>query len=269
MTSRSETVTAGPAELTTSAGPAESTASGPAGSTATGPDVTGTGEPSVGEPGTGGPSVGGPGGGDVADGPGRRGPGTGLLALGVVLGLVLGLAAGLLAPNLFKPGDDSAEAGFARDMSTHHAQAVEMSILAHERATDPDVRTLAADIALTQQAQIGTMQTWLKTWGLNPTGSQPRMAWMPEGTAMVRNGLMPGMATDQQRTELRAATGRDFDVLFLKLMLDHHIGGIHMAEAVTEASDDDQVTALAQSMINGQQKEIQLIQSLLGKLGAR
>jgi uncharacterized protein (DUF305 family) len=205
----------------------------------------------------------------IGPGPGRRGPGTALIALAILLGLVLGFAAGLLAPGLFRPGDTSAEAGFARDMSSHHAQAVEMSILAHEKSTDPDVRTLAADIALTQQAQIGTMQAWLKTWKLNPTGSKPRMAWMPDAAGAVKNGLMPGMATDAQRAELRAATGRDFDVLFLRLMRDHHIGGIHMAEAILDRSDDDQVTALAESMVAGQQKEIALIPSLLDKFGAR
>jgi len=216
-----------------------------------------------------GPTTGGPTDGVDADGPGRRGPGTGLLALGVVLGLLLGLAAGLLAPGLFRPGNDSPEAGFARDMSTHHAQAVEMSILAHEKTSDPDVRTLAADIALTQQAQIGTMQTWLKTWGLSPTSSQPRMAWMPDGAGAVKDGLMPGMATDAERAQLRAATGRDFDILFLRLMRDHHLGGIHMAQGVIELTDDEQVTALAQSMVNGQKKEIELINSLLIRLGAQ
>ena len=38
-----------------------------------------------------------------------------------------GYAGGLLTPPLTRPGDDSVEAGFARDMTTHHAQAVEMS----------------------------------------------------------------------------------------------------------------------------------------------
>ncbi|MGI5212241.1 DUF305 domain-containing protein [Plantactinospora sp. CA-290183] len=199
---------------------------------------------------------------------GRRGYGVVWLALAIVVGLLLGYAGGLLTPGLLRPGDTSPEAGFARDMSTHHAQAVEMAILAHEKATDPDVRIVAADIALTQQAQIGMMRTWLRTWNLNPTGSQPRMAWMPQGTEMVRSGLMPGMATDAERAQLRAATGRDFDVLFLRLMRNHHIGGIHMAEAILDLSDDEQVTALAESMKSGQQKEIALIDSLLAKLGA-
>ncbi|WP_456238610.1 DUF305 domain-containing protein [Plantactinospora veratri] len=200
-------------------------------------------------------------------GSGRWSAGTAALALAILLGLLLGFAGGLLAPGLLRPGDSSPEAGFARDMSSHHAQAVEMAILAHEKAADPDVRVLAADIALTQQGQIGVMQTWLKEWGLGPTGRQPRMAWMPDAAGAVKNGLMPGMATDAQRAELRAATGRDFDALFLKLMLDHHLGGIHMAEGILDLSDDEQVTEMAESMVAGQKKEIELVRSLQGRIG--
>jgi uncharacterized protein (DUF305 family) len=203
-----------------------------------------------------------------ATGDGHRHFSTRWVALGVVVGLLLGVAVGLLIPGLSRPGDTSAEAGFARDMSTHHAQAVEMGMLAQEKATDPDVRTLGADIALTQQAQIGIMQTWLRDWQLSPTGSQPRMAWMPDGAGSIRDGLMPGMATDAQRAQLRAATGRDFDILFLQLMLNHHLGGIHMAQAALDLSDNEQVRSLAGAMVAGQQKEITAIQALLNKLGA-
>lgn len=194
--------------------------------------------------------------------------GTAWLALAVVVGLLLGYAGGLLTPVLTRPGDASAEAGFARDMSTHHAQAVEMAMLAHQKASDPDVRQLAADIALTQQAQVGMMRTWLHEWHLDPTGTQPRMAWMPEGSAGLKDGLMPGMATDAEREQLRTATGRDFDILFLKLMRTHHLGGIHMADGVLELSDDDEVRELAQTMVNGQKGEIDVIQAFLTRLGA-
>lgn len=68
---------------------------------------------------------------------------------------------GLLAPIGRTPGDASADAGFARDMATHHAQAVEMAMIVHSRTDDPEVATLAMDIALTQQSQIGIMRTWL------------------------------------------------------------------------------------------------------------
>ncbi|MFY1636564.1 DUF305 domain-containing protein [Solwaraspora sp. WMMB335] len=207
--------------------------------------------------------------GDGAGGTGSRGRfGTAWLAAAVVVGLLLGYAAGLLTPGLLRPGDTAPEAGFARDMSTHHAQAVEMSMLALERSENPAVRTLAGDIALTQQAQIGMMQTWLREWGLEPTGTRPRMDWMEvAGEWAVVDGLMPGMATDAQRAELREASGPDFDRLYLSLMLTHHLGGIHMADGVLELSDDDEVRWLAETMVNGQQKEIELIRTLQSQVG--
>jgi uncharacterized protein (DUF305 family) len=193
---------------------------------------------------------------------------TGRVALAFLVGLVLGLVAGLLVPALTRPGDDSAEAGFVRDMSTHHAQAVEMGMIAYQKASDPEVRTLGGDIAATQQAQIGMMQSWLRGWKLDPTGSQPRMAWMPDAAGSVRDGLMPGVATDAEMATLRAATGKDVDVQFLTLMRQHHLGGIHMARGVLEMSDNDDVTWLAQTMVDGQQAEIAVIQSLLDKVRA-
>jgi uncharacterized protein (DUF305 family) len=189
------------------------------------------------------------------------------LIFGIVFGLLLGFVGGLLSRQLRAPDDSSVEAGFARDMSSHHAQAVELAMLAHEKASDQEVRDVGADIALTQQAQIGMMQTWLREWNLSPTGTQPRMEWMPDGGGDLRDGLMPGMATDAERAQLRAATGREFDILFLRLMRQHHLGGIHMAEAAVAESDNFDVDWLAQTMVDGQRREITDLTALLTRLG--
>ncbi len=45
---------------------------------------------------------------------------------------------------------------------------------------------------------------------------------------------MPGMATKSQIEELRAASGREAEVLYLKLMTAHHRGGVHMAEGCVQ-----------------------------------
>lgn len=182
----------------------------------------------------------------------------------LIVGLLLGAAIGYLLPRATTatPGDDSPEAGFARDMSTHHAQAVEMGMIAFARAADPDVRIMARDIALTQQGQIGMMQSWLQQWKLDPTGSTAPMAWMPDAAGSVRNGLMPGMATPAQIQELRTATGKAQDTLFLRLMVQHHLGGIHMAQEIVRVSDDDQVTDMAQIAIDSQQRELTDMRSL-------
>jgi uncharacterized protein (DUF305 family) len=186
----------------------------------------------------------------------------------LVLGLLLGAAIGYLIPRGSSPADNSAEAGFARDMSTHHTQAVEMGMIAYTRASNADVRTMARDIALTQQGQIGMMQAWLQEWNLSPTGSQAPMAWMPDGAASVRDGLMPGMATPAELAQLRTATGLDEDRLFLRLMIQHHLGGIHMAQAVVGTSEEKEVTAAAQLAIDNQQRELTDMQALEKTLGA-
>ncbi|MFF5174947.1 DUF305 domain-containing protein [Micromonospora sp. NPDC000089] len=201
---------------------------------------------------------------------GRRAAGRyGVLALAaaVVVGLLLGYAGGLLTPKLTRPGDTSAEAGFARDMSTHHAQAVEMGLIAFQRGTDPEVRQIGGDIATGQQGEIGTMQAWLRSWGLDPTGSQERMAWMPDGPALMHDGLMPGVATADEMAALRAAQGRQLDVLFLKMMIKHHLGGIHMLDGVLDEGHDDEVLRVAQVMKNTQQTDLTNMNNALKRLG--
>jgi uncharacterized protein (DUF305 family) len=154
-------------------------------------------------------------------------------------------------------------------MITHHSQAVDMAMMAFRQGHLPEVRTLGLDIALGQQTQIGTMYRWLEEWRLLPTGSRPRMAWMPHGTGAPADGLMPGMATDDELARLSGLTGSDFDVLFLRLMLRHHLGGIHMVDGVLARSDRDEVVVLARRMKQGQRAEADVLRGVLVKLGAR
>lgn len=188
----------------------------------------------------------------------------------MVLALVVGFAVGALVTSGGKPGDNSAEAGFARDMSTHHNQAIKMAMLAYTRVDDNELRGVAYDIALEQQLEVGTMNAWLTEWNLTATGDKPAMSWMPDGSAAeVKNGLMPGMATDAQITQLQNSSGHAADVLFCQLMLRHHLGGIHMIDGVLQVSKNKQVTDLAKNMKTAQQSEVNLFQRKLTELGAQ
>ncbi|MEU4479978.1 DUF305 domain-containing protein [Micromonospora sp. NPDC023966] len=199
--------------------------------------------------------------------PGVRRFGVLALAAAVVVGLLLGYAGGLLTPTLTRPGENSPEAGFARDMTAHHSQAVAMGLLAFRQGQDPEVRQIGGDIATGQQGEIGTMQTWLRSWQLDPTGDRPPMAWMPEGAGAVKNGLMPGMATPEEMAKLRAATGHEFDVLFLQMMIRHHVGGVHMIDGILDQGHDDDVLAVAQVMKNTQQTDLANLSAALKRLG--
>jgi uncharacterized protein (DUF305 family) len=182
--------------------------------------------------------------------------------------LFIGYAVGWYTPRLTTPGTDSAEAGFARDMAEHHAQAVEMGMIAYQKASTPEVRSLGGDIAITQQGQIGVMNTWLKEWGLNPNSSKPPMSWMPDGQRALNGNLMPGMATRDEIAKLRSATGKNVDILFCQYMLRHHLGGLHMIDGVLSMNPTSEVRDLAETMQRNQSGEIPVLQNLLTNLGS-
>jgi len=162
------------------------------------------------------------------------------------------------------PGDSSVDAGFARDMSTHHAQAVEMAGIARDKTGDERIRTLATDITLTQQAQIGQMRGWLDVWGLSSTGTEPAMSWMGHPT----EGRMPGMATPEEINRLREASPEEADRLFLRLMIPHHRAAVPMAEAALEQSGSPEVENLARTIATSQKAEIQVMEDMLRERGA-
>lgn len=80
---------------------------------------------------------------------------------------------------------------------------------------------------------------------------------------------MPGMATDTELDALRAATGRDAEVLFLKLMTPHHEAGVEMARAAAGSADTDEIRNLAAGMVRGQQSEIALMADMLKERGSK
>ncbi|WP_371786506.1 DUF305 domain-containing protein [Streptosporangium subroseum] len=189
--------------------------------------------------------------------------------------LVIAVAAfglGVLRP--WPPADTSAEAGFARDMqAAHHAQAVRMSMIVRDRTSDAETQMLAYDIALSQQQQIGQIYAWLEMWALPQASLDPPMAWMRRGhqsmTGMKPQGLsMPGMATAAQLRQLEQANKRKAEVLFLQLKIPHHRGGVQMAQAALNATDQPQVRRLAASIVAAQNSELDLMRRMLTARGA-
>ncbi|MBA3369505.1 MAG: DUF305 domain-containing protein [Geodermatophilaceae bacterium] len=168
------------------------------------------------------------------------------------------------------PAAQSVDAGFSRDMSTHHRQAVLMAGLARDRSADSEVALIAYDIETTQLNQLGQMQGWLSMWGLSQSTGEP-MSWMGGRGDMDMSGsgpgLMPGMASVEELDDLRAADAVDFDVLFLQLMIRHHQGGTQMASYAAEHAEVAAVETLARSIANAQAAEIETLTDMLTARG--
>ena len=171
----------------------------------------------------------------------------------------------------YQPTDASIDAGFARDMITHHDQAVQMAQVARDHSTDPAVRLIAFDIETQQIGQIGQMRGWLQTWGLPEQTDREHMAWMGGAAPHVHDAgsgaVMPGMATTAEMAKLRSLSGKALDVYFLQLMIRHHQGGVPMAQYGGAQAHVDYVRDLASKIVSAQTSEVAAMEQMLRERG--
>jgi uncharacterized protein (DUF305 family) len=86
-----------------------------------------------------------------------RGTGSGMMGMGQdMMSMKTDLNALKQAPDFDRE--------FVRQMIPHHQMAVKMAQMALERATHPEIRTLAQSIITSQSAEIVQMQGWQQAW---------------------------------------------------------------------------------------------------------
>jgi uncharacterized protein (DUF305 family) len=167
------------------------------------------------------------------------------------------------------PGAGSVDVGFLQDMRYHHDQAVQMSMAYLEKPApqqDPILRTIATEILLGQQLEAGAMVQLLHDYGQPDSNeSGVGMAWMSMPVPIAQ---MPGMATTDQLSALSAATGPAADRLYSQLMIDHHLGGIDMAEYAAAHVKEKAVRVLAESDVKSQQGDVVELRQILQRLPA-
>jgi uncharacterized protein (DUF305 family) len=170
------------------------------------------------------------------------------------------------APDI--PTASSVDVGFVRDMVVHHSQAVTLAMIVVQRSSVPAVRVMAEEIAKTQQREAGTMTGWLQQWGLAVSTTAPAMSWMrhPSTAAAGADPPMPGMATRHDVARLAVTRGQRADLLFCRLMLAHHLGGLHMINDVIARGNRPEVIALAEQMRTAQERDVNQLNRLLAQL---
>lgn len=189
--------------------------------------------------------------------------GLGALAVGIIIGHRDG------SDHASRFPDESApEVGFVRDMAVHHAQAVEMADAIRIRSQDPALITLATDIELGQQGQIGRFYGWLDQWGLPASSSEVPMAWAGvEAMPGMPGAAMPGMASRDAVHQLSEVPTADAEVQFLQLMIGHHRGALVMAQAILPLTNREDITRVAKAVVASQTAEIDAMNNLLAARG--
>ncbi|MFC5826815.1 DUF305 domain-containing protein [Nonomuraea insulae] len=148
------------------------------------------------------------------------------------------------------PTANAADITYAQNMVVHHRQAMDMSLLAPSRADSAKLKSLADRIQAAQGPEIQFMTTWLRE----------QEQQVPDHHA-AHDG-MPGMATPEQIEALKAAKGKDFDRMFLQLMINHHLGAIKMSEQVLTGGSHIRIEELANEISVEQTAEIRRMQEM-------
>jgi uncharacterized protein (DUF305 family) len=188
------------------------------------------------------------------------------IALGLAM-LILGGGIGYYVGDTnARPDHSAVDEGFLQDMRYHHDQAVDMALHYLTKTVDPHPRLLliAEEILLAQQIETGRMIQFLRSFRaseVNDTGVA--MGWMGHSMPVDE---MDGLASQEELDEFARATGVDASRIFATLMIEHHLGGIHMAEFAVENASNADVRKMARSMIIGQEKEVAELQRILDSL---
>ena len=159
---------------------------------------------------------------------------------------------------------NEADVEFTKAMIVHHEQAIEMAALAEDRADADEVLSLATRIGEAQQPEIDRMQEWLEVWGEDDADAGTDMGH--DGMDMDGGDSM-GMMSGEDMEQLDAASGAEFDRMFLEMMIEHHRGAIAMAQEVQADGSHPDVLALADDVVADQEAEVEEMEQLLADLG--
>ncbi|MFM7095753.1 MAG: DUF305 domain-containing protein [Actinomycetota bacterium] len=197
------------------------------------------------------------------------------IVLMVVAAAVLAAAVGFVfGESRGKGAKNGSDIGFLQDMRIHHEQAVNMGLIyldvsapgmGEGSVSRGTLRLIAREIIVNQSNESGRMVQLLRQFDAAETNETDQvMGWMGEPTPLAQ---MPGYATDDEMQSLQQSRGADADRMFAQLMIAHHKGGVHMAEHAGMHGSNDEVRAMANSMVKAQTGEIAEMEKLLAAAG--
>ena len=138
---------------------------------------------------------------------------------------------------------------FIDAMVAHHQAAIDMSLPADTNAMRPELRDFARKVIEDQFREVELMKGWRRQW-------YPGKPQVP--TIMV----MPGMRTSLKGMEsdpMKALKGAEYDRMYVDMMIPHHEGAVALAREALAKSQRPEIKELAQSIIDAQQGEIEMM----------
>ena len=155
----------------------------------------------------------------------------------------MGMGSGEMAWQMVMENGKYSDERFIDAMVPHHQGAIEMAKVALKHAEHEEIIQLSQNIISSQQAEIEELksikQEEFGTSNVPMEMSQEQMRGM-------------GMMMDPQQL----ANQKPFDEAFIDAMIPHHQSAIEMAQVAYRESDNPEIKALAESIVDAQTREI-------------
>jgi len=149
---------------------------------------------------------------------------------------------------------------FIDQMIVHHQMAIMSSEHMISDSERPELRQLAENIQKSQFEQIAQMQEWRDEWYPDDAKQEPEMS-----NDMMDDGMMEQMMGGSMQ---RMMGGDTANAMFLRMMIPHHQDAIDMSEEALERAEHPELKELAQTIIDEQSAEIELMQGYLDEIEA-
>ncbi len=140
---------------------------------------------------------------------------------------------------------------FLQMMIPHHQQAIDISDLALTKGEDAELLALAKNIRDEQAAEIVKMKAWLEE---------------ASASSHSDSHSMDGMLSDSELAALDKASGKSFDVLWLKAMTGHHTGAIDMATMIENAKNAE-IKSFGEGIVASQSAQNKAMAAMIKRIG--
>ena len=185
-----------------------------------------------------------------------------LALLAFVALLAFGVNAFTHEPTTTPVHDSPTDVEFLDMMTMHHQQGVEMARMAETKGQLPRLKEFAQRTIADQQQDIQKMQdTRSRFYADVSKADKMRMPGKPMTMAMMERMSQ----TDMQKLE--AASGAEFDRLFLTTFIKHHQMAIDMSRHELKGGQQQEVKDMARETIAKQTKDIGEMREMLRQVG--
>jgi uncharacterized protein (DUF305 family) len=153
-------------------------------------------------------------------------------------------------------------------MIEHHQMGIDLAKMAQGKAAHAELKAFAAKTIEEQQKDSDQLKKWRDEWYAGKPKSDhmsmPGMSGASEpraGTSKPKSGHanMPGMSgmnmQQMDMGKLEAASGNEFDLLFLDMFIPHHQMAIDMSQNAVKRAEHAQLKTFARETVAKQQKE--------------